>query len=112
MLAANAAVLTVSAQSAFQDNYEIPANPDLNPSRPEPAPGGLAQRQGSGCLVPAALSPAGKSAESKLIRRLVDGDGGMQMPPAGALLPEEIGIRRAWIDQGAEFRNDVGEDAI
>src|SRR5687768_3442521 len=27
----------------------------------------------------------GKSAESKLIRRLVDGDGGMQMPPAGAL---------------------------
>src|SRR5918993_5640675 len=53
----------------------------------------------------------GKSAESKLIRRLVDGDGGMQMPPTGALAPEEIGILRAWIDQGAEFRNDVPEEA-
>lgn len=53
----------------------------------------------------------GKSHESKLIRRLVDGDGGMQMPPTGALLPEEIGVLRAWIDQGAEFRNDVAEEA-
>jgi len=52
----------------------------------------------------------GKSGESKLIRRLVDGDGGMQMPPTGALLPEEIGTLRAWIDQGAEFRNDVAEE--
>ena len=46
----------------------------------------------------------GKSADSKLIRRLVDGDGGMQMPPTGALSPEDIGILRAWIDQGADFR--------
>lgn len=53
----------------------------------------------------------GKSHESKLIRRLVDGDGGMQMPPAGALLPDEISVLRAWIDQGAEFRNDVAEEA-
>lgn len=53
----------------------------------------------------------GKSHESKLIRRLVDGDGGMQMPPAGALLPDEIGVLRAWIDQGAEFRNEVADEA-
>jgi len=53
----------------------------------------------------------GKSADSKLIHRLVNGDGGMQMPPTGALLPEEIGILRAWIDQGADFRNDVAEEA-
>ena len=53
----------------------------------------------------------GKSGESKLIRRLVDGDGGVQMPPTGALLPEEIGMLRAWIDQGAEFRNDVADEA-
>lgn len=53
----------------------------------------------------------GKSHESKLIRRLVDGDGGMQMPPTGALLPEEIGVLRAWIDQGAEFRNEVADEA-
>jgi ankyrin repeat protein len=51
----------------------------------------------------------GKSAESKLIKRLVDGDGGMQMPPTGSLTPEEIGILRAWIDQGADFRTDVVE---
>lgn len=53
----------------------------------------------------------GKSHESKLIRRLVDGDGGMQMPPSGALLPDEIAVLRAWIDQGADFRNDVTEEA-
>jgi ankyrin repeat protein len=53
----------------------------------------------------------GKSAESKLIRRVVDGDGGLQMPPSGALAPEEIAILRVWIDQGAEFRNDVPDEA-
>ena len=51
----------------------------------------------------------GKSADSKLIRRLVDGDGGMQMPPTGALSPEDIGMLRAWIDQGADFRTTVVE---
>ncbi len=45
----------------------------------------------------------GKSAESKLILRVAGGDGGLQMPPTGALSTEEIGILRAWIDQGAEF---------
>lgn len=53
----------------------------------------------------------GNSAESKLIRRLVNGDGGLQMPPTGALSDEEIGIIRAWIDQGAEFRTEIAEEA-
>jgi ankyrin repeat protein len=53
----------------------------------------------------------GNSAESKLIRRLVNGDGGLQMPPTGALPDEEIGILRAWIDQGADFRIQVQEEA-
>src|SRR5688572_5327761 len=53
----------------------------------------------------------GKSAESKLIRKLVDGDGGDQMPPDSELSPEEIGLLRAWIDQGADFRNDVAVEA-
>ncbi len=53
----------------------------------------------------------GKSAESKLIRRLVNGDGGLQMPPTGPLSDEEIGILRAWIDQGAEFLLEVKEVA-
>lgn len=34
----------------------------------------------------------GKSADSKLIKRLVDGDGGTQMPPSGPLSPEDIDI--------------------
>lgn len=49
----------------------------------------------------------GDSAASKLIRRLVNGDGGLQMPPTGPLSNEEIGILRAWIDQGADFRIQV-----
>ena len=49
----------------------------------------------------------GNSAESKLIKRVANGDGGLQMPPTGPLSDEEIGVLRAWIDQGAEFRNDV-----
>ena len=53
----------------------------------------------------------GKSADSKLIRRVIDGDGGLQMPPSGALSADEIGVLRAWIDQGAEFRNDVAAEA-
>src|SRR5262245_48386882 len=54
---------------------------------------------------------SGNSASSKLIRRLVNGDGGLQMPPTGALSDEEIGILRAWIDQGAEFRTEIREKA-
>jgi hypothetical protein len=49
----------------------------------------------------------GDSAASKLIHRVVDGDGGLQMPPTGALSDDEIGLLRAWIDQGAEFRTDI-----
>ena len=36
----------------------------------------------------------GKSAESKLILKLVNGDGGLQMPPTGALEKGEIGMLR------------------
>src|SRR5262247_4745473 len=53
----------------------------------------------------------GDSAASKLIRRVVDGDGGLQMPPGGALSNDQIGLLRAWIDQGAEFRTDIVTEA-
>src|SRR5215475_10365216 len=53
----------------------------------------------------------GDSGASKLIRCLVDGDGGLQMPPTGALTDDEIGLLRAWIDQGAEFRTDIVAEA-
>lgn len=54
----------------------------------------------------------GRSAESKLIKRLVDGDGGLQMPPSGALSAEDIGVLRAWIDQGPEFRTTIVEQPL
>jgi ankyrin repeat protein/mono/diheme cytochrome c family protein len=53
----------------------------------------------------------GDSAASKLIRRLVDGDGSLQMPPTEPLSDDEIGLLRAWIDQGAEFRTDIVAEA-
>ena len=46
------------------------------------------------------LAP-GKSADGKLIRRLVNGDGGLRMPLTGAPATEEIALLRAWIAQGA-----------
>src|SRR5215469_16237881 len=52
----------------------------------------------------------GDSAASKLIRRVGDGDGGLQMPPTGPLSNDEIGLLRAWIDQGADFRISVPEE--
>jgi ankyrin repeat protein len=53
----------------------------------------------------------GKSAESKLIRRVVNGDGALQMPPTGPLSAEEINLLRAWIDQGADYRMEIQEEA-
>jgi hypothetical protein len=45
----------------------------------------------------------GRSADSRLIQ-LVAGTGKLVMPPAGARLSgEEIGLLRAWIDQGAKW---------
>jgi ankyrin repeat protein len=52
----------------------------------------------------------GNAGASKLIRRLVNGDGGMMMPPGVALEPGEIAVLRAWIDQGADWRMEVKED--
>ena len=53
----------------------------------------------------------GKSAESKLIHRITGVNGGVQMPPTGELTREEIGVLRAWIDEGAEFRTEIVEAA-
>ena len=53
----------------------------------------------------------GNSAESKLIIRLAGSDAGLQMPPTGPLPSEDIGILRAWIDQGAEMPGRADESA-
>src|SRR5262250_1497534 len=44
----------------------------------------------------------GNSDGSLLYRRLSGKEAGSQMPPAGPLRPEEIGIIKNWIDQRAE----------
>jgi len=49
----------------------------------------------------------GNSAESKLIQMVAGAIEGKVMPPAGEpLSPEQIGLLRAWIDQGAEWPED------
>ena len=53
----------------------------------------------------------GNSADSKLIKRVVNGDGGLQMPPTGPLSDEDITLLRAWIDQGADFRTEIRAEA-
>ncbi len=51
----------------------------------------------------------GKSAESLLIHRVVGTDPERVMPPKGErLTAEQIGILRAWIDQGAKWPDDDG----
>lgn len=52
---------------------------------------------------------AGKSAESRLIRFVAGIDDDGIMPPEGsgdALSPEQVGLLRAWIDQGAAWPDD------
>src|SRR5437867_2091690 len=58
---------------------------------------------GTGAFSGPACVP-GNSAETKLIQKVASSKDGFKMPPAGpALSPREIGILRAWIDQGAEW---------
>ncbi len=45
----------------------------------------------------------GDSASSKLILRVAGSDAGLQMPPTGPLETSDIGLLRAWIDQGGDF---------
>ncbi len=47
------------------------------------------------------------AAGSRLYLRLIGSQYGLQMPPTGALSKEQIGIIKAWIDQGAEWPDQV-----
>ena len=53
----------------------------------------------------------GYSQGSHLYRKLMGTGFGQQMPPTGALPPEQIEIIKAWIDQGADWPIDVSGDA-
>src|SRR5262245_1028263 len=58
----------------------------------------------------AVIAP-GNSAASRLYLRLIGNRYGAQMPLTGALAPEQIAVIKAWIDEGAEWPDDIsGED--
>ena len=52
----------------------------------------------------------GNSALSRLYLRLIGGDFGAQMPPAGALSTEDIAAFKSWIDQGAEWPDELANE--
>jgi mono/diheme cytochrome c family protein len=52
----------------------------------------------------------GNAEGSRLYHRLIGAKFGMQMPPAGPLSASEIAIIKSWIDQGAEWPDDVADD--
>ena len=58
----------------------------------------------------AVIAP-GNSQGSRLYLKLIGSQYGPQMPPTGALRPEQIAVLKAWIDQGAEWPNEAsGEE--
>jgi ankyrin repeat protein len=57
-----------------------------------------------------ALIVPGSSAESRLYVKLIGTQAGVQMPPTGPLAPEQIAIIKAWIDQGAEWADELSGD--
>ncbi len=54
-----------------------------------------------------AMIGPGNSAGSRLYLRLIGSEYGMQMPPTGPLSPKHVNIIKAWIDQGADWPDDL-----
>jgi ankyrin repeat protein len=52
----------------------------------------------------------GNSAGSRLYLKLIDNQFGPQMPLTGPLTPEQIEVIKAWIDQGAEWPDELAGD--
>jgi len=52
----------------------------------------------------------GSSENSFLYHRLAGSDFGLQMPPTGALRPEQVQIIKAWIEQGAEWPDSLANE--
>ena len=53
----------------------------------------------------------GSSENSFLYHRISGNAYGMQMPPTGALRPEQINIIKTWIDQGADWPDSLANEA-
>jgi len=52
----------------------------------------------------------GSSASSRLYLRLSGNQFGKQMPPTGALSPDQVAVFKNWIDQGAEWPDALAND--
>jgi ankyrin repeat protein len=52
----------------------------------------------------------GNSENSFLYHRLAGSDFGLQMPPTGALRPEQVRTVKAWIEQGAEWPDSLANE--
>jgi ankyrin repeat protein len=52
----------------------------------------------------------GSSENSFIYHRLTGSEFGPQMPPTGALRPEQIAMVKAWIDQGAEWPDSLANE--
>ena len=53
----------------------------------------------------------GNAEGSRLYHRLIGKSVGPQMPPTGPLGPEQIAVLKAWIDEGAEWPDDLASTA-
>jgi ankyrin repeat protein/mono/diheme cytochrome c family protein len=54
---------------------------------------------------------AGSGESSRLYHRVIGNEFGPQMPPTGALAPEEIAVLKRWIDEGAEWPDALANEA-
>ena len=63
-----------------------------------------------GGLIRANIVP-GSSESSRLYRRLIGSQFGIQMPPTGALTPDETDVVKRWIDEGAEWPDALANEA-
>jgi ankyrin repeat protein len=52
----------------------------------------------------------GSSSTSRVYRRVVDGQSGLQMPPEDALSTEQIELIRQWIDEGAHWPDELANE--
>ena len=64
-----------------------------------------------GSTVNPGLIRPGNSSASFMFARIAGDSFGPQMPPTGALRPEQIAIIKAWIDQGAEWPDALAGEA-
>lgn len=58
-----------------------------------------------------AMIAPGNSQGSRFYLKLIGDQYGPQMPPTGALRPDQIAILKAWVDQGAEWPDEVSGEA-